>query len=46
MSKTTKSFKQKMANRKANREFQIALDNASPSMRSELLAIAARQIMH
>jgi hypothetical protein len=32
-----------MRARRARRQFQNALDNASPSMRSELMALASRQ---
>ena len=37
------SMKQKMRARRANRQFNRALVNASPAMQSELLAIAAHQ---
>lgn len=40
--RTTK-IQQKLRARRANREFMRALDTASPSMRSELIAMAARQ---
>jgi len=38
-----KTIKQRIHDRRATREFTRALDNASPSMRTELLALAARQ---
>jgi hypothetical protein len=37
------NIKQKIRARRAARQFERALDNASPAMRSELLAMAARQ---
>lgn len=36
-------LKQRLRQRRQVRAFQRALDNASPSMRNELLALAARQ---
>jgi hypothetical protein len=41
MSRTT--FRQKMRQRRETRAFQRVLDAASPSMRTELIAIAQRQ---
>jgi hypothetical protein len=37
------SLKQKIRNRRNSREFNRALQDASPAMRSELIAIASRQ---
>ena len=37
------NLKQKIRARRAAREFQRALDTATPNMRTELLAMASRQ---
>jgi hypothetical protein len=37
------SIKQKLRHRRAVRQFERALENASPSMRNELIALSARQ---
>ena len=37
------SIKQKIRSRRAVRQFDRALQDASPSMRNELIAIASRQ---
>ena len=37
------SIKQKIRARRAVRQFERALDTASPAMRTELIAMAARQ---
>jgi hypothetical protein len=37
------TIKQKIRTRRAARQFQRVLEDASPSMRTELLAIAAHQ---
>ena len=37
------NLKQKIRNRRASRQFDRALQDASPSMRKELIAIASRQ---
>ena len=43
---TMSNIKQKIRNRRQVRQFERALDNASPSMRHELIALAARQNFH
>jgi hypothetical protein len=40
---TMSTIKQKIRARRAVRQFERALDTASPAMRSELIAMAARQ---
>jgi hypothetical protein len=40
------SIKQKIRKRRAVRQFERALDSASPAMRHELIALAARQNWH
>jgi hypothetical protein len=40
---TISTIKQKIRARRAVRQFERALDTASPAMRSELIAMAARQ---
>ena len=42
MSRTTK-FTEKMRQRRETRAYQRILDSASPSMRTELIAMAQRQ---
>lgn len=37
------NIKQKIRSRRAVRQFERALDTASPAMRNELMALAARQ---
>ncbi|MGX7681980.1 hypothetical protein ACSMXN_24105 [Jatrophihabitans sp. DSM 45814] len=37
------NIKQKLRSRRNVRQFERALDSASPAMRSELIALAARQ---
>jgi hypothetical protein len=43
---STMSIKQKIRKRRAVRQFERALDSASPAMRHELIALAARQNWH
>ena len=40
------SIKQKIRHRRSVRQFERALDQASPAMRHELIALAARQNYH
>ncbi len=40
---TMSNIKQKLRQRRQVRAFERALDSASPSMRNELIALAARQ---
>jgi hypothetical protein len=42
----TMSIKQKIRKRRAVRQFERALNSASPAMRHELIALAARQNWH
>jgi hypothetical protein len=37
------NIKQKLRHRRSVRQFERALDSASPAMRTELMAMAARQ---
>ncbi|HEY2044522.1 MAG TPA: hypothetical protein VGH11_17735 [Jatrophihabitans sp.] len=40
---TMSNIKQKLRHRRSVRQFERALDSASPAMRTELMAMAARQ---